>query len=74
MLRQLKFEIKCGATTCASKPGKFCKYVGTTRFGTTYICMLFKDIEYDYKSIILKEDRHGWLQRCPQCLEAEQKD
>lgn len=62
----IKLEIECGETTCASEPGKFCRFVGAMRFGTIPICLLFPDRESPHTRL---EDKDGWLQRCPQCME-----
>lgn len=66
--RVVQIEINCGEKTCASQPGEFCKYLGTTRFGTIYVCILFPSEAGAYTVL---EDADGWLQRCPACLEAE---
>lgn len=68
MNRNLKITINCGETTCASEPGKFCRYMGTKYFGTQFICMLFPD---GYEFTFLFDDKNGWLQRCKACLDAE---
>jgi len=34
MKRKLTIEIDCGDTTCARARGEFCRYFGSTRFGT----------------------------------------
>lgn len=49
-----------GVKTCASEPGKFCRWEGTMNFGTQYVCMLFGDELLNYKD--------GWLQRCQPCV------
>jgi len=76
MNRKLTVLIEAGDTTCASEPGKFCKFVGSKRFGSVYVCMLFPESNPGHKDsgtdTILKE-KDGWLQRCPACLEAEGK-
>lgn len=68
----LLIPIIAGKTTCASKPGKFCKFASETqrdkwpRCGTgVYSCVLF--------SKTLQAD-DGWLQRLPECIAAEDKD
>ena len=56
-----KLIIEHGETTCASRPGKFCRFLGETHFGTVPVCMLF-----DQK---LQEDENGWVKRCGKCFE-----
>jgi len=59
-------EIECGETTCASKPGKFCEYLGSEAFGRIPVCLFFRD---DTGCARLYEDKpYGWLKRCPQCI------
>jgi hypothetical protein len=66
-----KIRIDCGKTTCASKPGKFCTFVGVIRLGTTHVCRLFPSEGHSYTP--LKED-DGWLTRCRDCVDAEGED
>ena len=51
---------ECGETTCASEPGKFCRFLRLARIGTLPMCNLYE--------VELAEDDGYWLQRCPQCL------
>jgi hypothetical protein len=70
--RNLNIVIDCGEKTCASKPGEFCSRLLVTRMGTQWVCGAFLDEQCN--NVELREDREsGWLQRCDQCLEAEQK-
>jgi len=71
--KTLRLYIVCGEKTCASEPGKFCRFVGVKNFGTVYVCLLFPELEApgDTSSTYLKENDEGWLARCTQCLEAE---
>ena len=70
--RTLNIVIDCGEKTCASEPGVFCPRLLTTHFGTRWVCGAFFDKEC--KQVVLHEDHEsGWLQRCDQCLKAEQK-
>ena len=64
-MKTIKIEIDCGENTCASVPGKFCKFLGSMRFGTINVCMLFND----ETSHTVLEDKDGWIQRCPKCIE-----
>lgn len=57
-IREL-IEIKCGKRTCASKPGEFCQFIGSKKFGQQHVCMLF-DCELFGDS--------GWLMRDEQCM------
>lgn len=79
--RTLQLQIDCGEKTCASAPGKFCQWCLTTRFGTRWICGLFRDEQSNpvrlrsaqrWSDDGWKDD--GWLQRCQQCLETEVKE
>lgn len=65
MKRTLTIVIDAGATTCASKPGKFCPWCRVTSFGTKWLCGLF-----DHAPL---KEKDGYLQRLPQCLAAEKK-
>ena len=65
MKKTVKIIISCGEKTCARKPGKFCKYLGTSGMAQTTICRLFPTKEFSFT--ILKEKR-GWTQRCKECL------
>ena len=62
----MEFEI--GNTTCAVEPGKFCRFLKVSNFGSRYHCGLFLD---SYRAAYpIFENDSGWLARCPQCLEA----
>lgn len=52
--------IEHGEKTCASEPGKFCRFAGSKSFGTDPWCTLFNT---------RLRDKDGWLQRAPECLE-----
>ena len=60
-------EIECEKTTCASKPGKFCRYVGGLSFGTIPVCLFFRD-EIGGLTRLYENEPNGWLQRCPECI------
>ncbi len=62
MKAKLILNIVCGETTCASEPGKFCKFVRTQRFGTENVCHIFSEA----KSTL--EEKDGWIQRHKECL------
>ena len=70
MKKILNIEIDCGDKTCASKVGKFCKFVGHKKFGQISLCILFPDSKTDEIYTIL-EDEDGWIQRCQACLDIE---
>jgi len=75
MTKTLTVKIKCGEKTCASKPGKFCSYVGTAGLKAIPVCRLFPTADNSYT--VLKTtggDPLGWLLRCPECLKAEVKE
>lgn len=65
---KLSFIIECGEKTCASSPGKFCKFFGSRRFGTIACCLLFPDKE-GLSFTELDTDNDGeWTLRCEDCL------
>ena len=70
-MKSILFDINCGEKTCASEPGKFCKWVRTRKFGAIYFCHLWhaEDIHGKQQSL---EEKDGWLMRRPECLNAEE--
>lgn len=74
-LKILQLEINCGETTCASKPGVFCKYLTTSRFGQQFNCQLFSEVDDRGRLIELKEHQSGnlkgWIARHSNCLKYE---
>jgi hypothetical protein len=70
MKANLNIEIECGGNTCASEPGKFCRFLGTTHFGTRPVCRLFPTPEDSHASL---KEKDGWVQRCKACLEVSQE-
>jgi hypothetical protein len=68
MRKILKIEIECSHVTCASKPGKFCRYVGITHFGSQYVCMLFSSNDNSHTKL---KEKDGWLLRCNECIFSE---
>ena len=52
--------IEHGEKTCASEPGKFCKFLGHKSFGVVPVCMLFNT------ETLYEED--GWTLRSNTCL------
>lgn len=64
----LSLAVVCGEAACASEPGKFCQFLGSRRMGTMTVCRLFPTKEDSHTPL---EDKHGWVQRCSACLEAE---
>lgn len=69
MQAQARIEYECGAHTCASEPGKFCRFLGARRFGTIYLCTLYPSEKASYTVL---EVEGGWLQRCNACISATQ--
>lgn len=63
----LRISISCGARTCAAEPGKFCRFMGSVKFGTIPVCRLFPSDTDSYT--VLHADA-GWVQRCDACKEA----
>ena len=68
-LKQIRITIECGEFTCASEPGKFCKFVGTRRMGAEYVCRLFPSEDDSYLRLQTLDNKpNGWLARCSECL------
>ena len=57
---EIILKTKCGENTCASEPGKFCRFFATKSFGTTMWCSWFN---------VRLLDKDGWVQRAPECKE-----
>lgn len=68
MRKKLAIDIECGETTCASKPGTFCRFRGSKKFGQLPCCMLFPD-PTTMAAYTELEEIDGWIQRCANCLE-----
>lgn len=69
-IRTINIQIESGENTCAVEPGKFCRFVGTTNFGTKHICMLFPNENpgaRDQGAYTVLKEKDGWLQRCDAC-------
>jgi len=58
-------EIECGEKTCASGPGKFCRYLGISKFGMMAECRKFD-------GVVLEVPKWGisWTHRSKQCLDS----
>ena len=65
---KVQLEFTCGEKTCAISPGKFCRFVSTTHFGTRHICLLFPAINRQDQMPLPLQEADGWLHRCPECL------
>jgi hypothetical protein len=63
MKLKLEFEIECGRETCASEPGKFCRFFRGNIFGNDN-CFFFGRV-YDNQS--------GWIQRHPECIKLAER-
>ena len=81
MKKELRFSIECGELTCASRPGNFCKYLGSKNFGARLVCSLFPEEwrgSLDSSHTTLNElpsgPRKGWIGRCKACLEQDKKE
>lgn len=66
--RVLRIVIECGENTCASEPGKFCQYLGSTKLGTVTICTLFPSTHESFT--YLENTSAGWVERCAACKQA----
>jgi hypothetical protein len=71
MTKTLNIKINSGVETCATKVGEFCEFMGSTHFGTRFVCCLFPTEKESHT--VLKE-KDGWIQRAKVCLEAEHKN
>ena len=58
MKKKICFEIECGEKTCASEPGKFCRFFNPSLNGKDSCYLFGRVFESD-----------GWIQRHPDCLE-----
>lgn len=67
--KMLRIPIVCGATTCASEPGVFCRFLGSIRFGSVPVCTLFPSTLESY-TFLETDTPDGWIQRCDACKEA----
>lgn len=67
MKRIVHIEINSDVTRCASAPGEFCPWVRVRRFGQEFVCGLFDGAQ-------LQDGADGWLQRLPECVEAERRE
>jgi hypothetical protein len=59
----VSLSFQCGELTCASEPGKFCRFIGSKSFGTQPTCTLFN---------VKLFDPNGWVLRCRECLQLEE--
>ena len=57
-MKKLTFDIECGEKTCASEPGKFCKFLRLGFGQRKQSCVLFGRVD----------DKDGWIQRHKDCL------
>ena len=62
---KIALDIECGETTCASKPGKFCRFFADHIDDSKPQCRLFGDLLTDDKG-----DNTGCILRTKKCLEA----
>lgn len=77
MERKIIIKINCGDFTCASEPENFCKFIGSRKFGTMPVCLLFPSVSGNYRrseSSTDLNDKDGWVQRCQACIDAEGND
>jgi hypothetical protein len=73
MKTKVTVEIECGITTCASEPGKFCRHLGTSNYGTIWWCLLFPG-DGGSKTRLFEDRKDGWIQRCPACIVCAQRN
>jgi hypothetical protein len=70
----IQFEIKCGEESCAREEGKFCRFLGSRKFGSVSVCLLFPSKNPGRKesgASTSLEEKNGWVLRCLACLDAE---
>ena len=60
--------IECGENTCATDPGKFCKYMHLLLTGDKARCLLFGDLLETSEP-----GGRGWMLRCNQCMTLAQE-
>jgi hypothetical protein len=77
MKTAINFVIDCGEKTCATEPGKFCKFFGTKKFGIIPVCVLFPS---DIGAFTVLREGNGlsigsgfWTLRCNECLKHGEK-
>jgi hypothetical protein len=64
--------LEMGETTCASEPGKFCRFAGVAGMcGKHTICLLFGDDpsplkKHGFTNLYVVD---GWTRRCKACLD-----
>lgn len=75
---KIEFEIECGEFTCASAPGKWCRFARTQRFGTEVYCEKFSSTRSKFGQLGFRfeplEVKDGWTMRHPDCLEATKEE
>lgn len=64
--RNIRVLIRCGATTCASSYGVFCRFLRVVVTGHNPECSLF-----DVSLCDAEGDIYGWLLRCEACMGAD---
>jgi hypothetical protein len=71
-MRYHRLPFDSGPLTCAKfvegQDPVMCPEVGSTHFGTVFVCRRFPSEDNAYTVL---EDKDGCLQRCPACLAAE---
>jgi hypothetical protein len=69
-------SFECGEVTCASSPGEFCKYFGTTGMGQNAVCRLFppKDDSHTVLNEAVGGMFSGWTLRCADCIAHASRD
>ena len=70
--RTLQLPITCGDKTCASEPGKFCRFLQATKFGQNHFCLIWHETDGRGKPLPI-EEKDGWLQRRSECLTHEER-
>lgn len=60
----IPIEIECGEKTCASEPGQYCHLFADDMRGGG-VCYLYGKIS---------QNKDGWIERHPRCLETAKKD
>ena len=68
MIHTATLTIDCGATTCASEPDKFCRYMGSDMRGMPACWFPFVRGERVPKALWVQPGGAGWTMRSPECL------
>jgi len=69
--KNLVLPITCGEKTCGDGLGEMCEFVRQHGFGTRFLCGIYSQDPEGYTRYL--KDKDGWLMRCEECLQTEEK-